>query len=132
MATHSSILGWQTPWSEEPGGLQSPLGHKRARHDLVTRQQLLHKIIHFGVYLRGPGGSVPHLEGSPSWQQCWARTGAPVGKLSGGSSVLGGSCLHLCVREGSGMASASLLGNSRFENKQHFPDTFLCPIFLSM
>ena len=23
MATRSSILGWETPWTEEPGGLQS-------------------------------------------------------------------------------------------------------------
>ena len=23
MATHSSILVWKTPWTEEPGGLQS-------------------------------------------------------------------------------------------------------------
>ena len=23
METHSSILGWEIPWSEEPGGLQS-------------------------------------------------------------------------------------------------------------
>ena len=23
MATHSSILAWQVPWTEEPGGLQS-------------------------------------------------------------------------------------------------------------
>ena len=23
MATHSSILAWQIPWAEEPGGLQS-------------------------------------------------------------------------------------------------------------
>ena len=23
MATHSSILAWQTPWTDEPGGLQS-------------------------------------------------------------------------------------------------------------
>ena len=23
MATHSSILPWRTPWTEEPGGLQS-------------------------------------------------------------------------------------------------------------
>ena len=27
MATHSSILAWETPWTEEPGGLQS-LGPK--------------------------------------------------------------------------------------------------------
>ena len=24
MATHSSILAWEIPWREEPGGLQSP------------------------------------------------------------------------------------------------------------
>ena len=28
MATHSSILAWSIPWTEEPGGLQS-LGSKR-------------------------------------------------------------------------------------------------------
>ena len=27
MATHSSILVWETPWTEEPGGLQS-MGHR--------------------------------------------------------------------------------------------------------
>ena len=32
MATHSSILVWRIPWSEEPGGLQS-MGSKRVRHD---------------------------------------------------------------------------------------------------
>ena len=26
-ATHSSILAWRIPWTEEPGGLQS-MGHK--------------------------------------------------------------------------------------------------------
>ena len=28
MATHSSILGWEIPWTEEPGGLQS-MGSQR-------------------------------------------------------------------------------------------------------
>ena len=28
MATHSSILAWRIPWTEEPGGLHSPLGRK--------------------------------------------------------------------------------------------------------
>ena len=32
MATHSSILTWEVPWTEEPGGLQS-MGSKRARHN---------------------------------------------------------------------------------------------------
>ena len=28
MATHSSILAWEIPWTEEPGGLQ-PIGSQR-------------------------------------------------------------------------------------------------------
>ena len=31
-ATHSSILAWRIPWTEEPGGLQS-MGSQRVRHD---------------------------------------------------------------------------------------------------
>ena len=31
MATHSSILAWRIPWTEEPGGLQS-MGSRRVRH----------------------------------------------------------------------------------------------------
>ena len=34
MATHSSALAWRIPWTEEPGGLYSPWGH-RVRHDWV-------------------------------------------------------------------------------------------------
>ena len=32
MATHSSILAWEVPWTEEPGGLQST-GLQRGGHD---------------------------------------------------------------------------------------------------
>ena len=32
MATHSSILAWKIPWTEEPGGLQS-MGLQRVRQD---------------------------------------------------------------------------------------------------
>ena len=32
MTTHSSILAWRIPWTEEPGGLQS-MGSQRAGHD---------------------------------------------------------------------------------------------------
>ena len=31
MATHSSILAWEIPWAEEPGGLQS-MGSQRVGH----------------------------------------------------------------------------------------------------
>ena len=37
MATHSSILAWEIPQTEEPGGLQST-GSQRVRHDLATKQ----------------------------------------------------------------------------------------------
>ena len=42
MATHCSILAWEIPWIEEPGGLQ-PMGSQRVGHDWVTslsRQQV--------------------------------------------------------------------------------------------
>ena len=32
LATHSSILAWRIPWTEEPGGLQ-PMGPQRVGHD---------------------------------------------------------------------------------------------------
>ena len=38
MATHSSSLAWKTPWTGNPGGLQSIETH-RVRWDLVTKQQ---------------------------------------------------------------------------------------------
>ena len=41
MATHSSILAWEIPWTEEPGGLQLT-GSQSFRHDLATKQQQQH------------------------------------------------------------------------------------------
>ena len=37
MATHSSILAWEIPWTEEPGRLQ-PIRPQTVGHDLVTKQ----------------------------------------------------------------------------------------------
>ena len=39
MATHCSILAWEIPWTEEPGGLQSMGVKRRAGHDLAAKQQ---------------------------------------------------------------------------------------------
>ena len=36
MATHSGILTWEIPWTEEPGGLQS-MGSQRVRHSLQAK-----------------------------------------------------------------------------------------------
>ena len=35
MATHSSTLAWEIPWTEEPGGLQT-MGSQRIGHNRVT------------------------------------------------------------------------------------------------
>ena len=37
MATHSSVLAWRIPWTEEPGGPQS-MGSQRVGHDSGTKQ----------------------------------------------------------------------------------------------
>ena len=42
MATHSSILTWRIPWTEEPGRLQS-MGLQRVKHGWVT---YTHTLIH--------------------------------------------------------------------------------------
>ena len=42
MATHSSILTWRIPWTEEPGELQ-PMGLQRVEHNLRTNTHKLHK-----------------------------------------------------------------------------------------
>ena len=45
MATHSRILAWRIPWTEEPGGLQS-MGSKRVGHntsDLARTRTLVGK-----------------------------------------------------------------------------------------
>ena len=36
MATHSGILAWKTPWSEEPSRLQF-MGSQKVGHELATK-----------------------------------------------------------------------------------------------
>ena len=38
MTTHSSVLAWRIPWTEEAGGLQS-IGLQRVRDDLSQQEQ---------------------------------------------------------------------------------------------
>ena len=38
ITTHSSILAWEIPWTEEPDRLQF-IGSQRVGHDLATKQQ---------------------------------------------------------------------------------------------
>ena len=41
MATHSSILAWETPWTEEPGGLQSTGRQSHLVTDAATRWEYI-------------------------------------------------------------------------------------------
>ena len=47
MATHSSVLAWEMPWTEEPGRLRS-MGSLRVRHDRQTE--------HTGTHWHSGGG----------------------------------------------------------------------------
>ena len=38
MATHSSILAWEIPWTDESGGLPS-MRSQRVRHEQATEQR---------------------------------------------------------------------------------------------
>ena len=53
MAAHSSILTWENPWTEEPGGLQS-MGSQGAGHDWETNSFLSYKteILLLDIYPR--------------------------------------------------------------------------------
>ena len=47
MATHSSILAWRIPWTEEPGGLQS-MGLQRVEH---TTQRISLSLLTFSYLI---------------------------------------------------------------------------------
>jgi len=50
MATHSSILAWRIPWTEEPGGLLF-MESQRVRHDWVTKH-IKYKNVTFKKFLK--------------------------------------------------------------------------------
>ena len=54
MATHSSVLAWKIPWTEEPGELQS-MGSQRVRHDwsdlALTYWEIIQGTLHLGQNL---------------------------------------------------------------------------------
>ena len=65
MATHSSVLIWRIPWTEEPGGLQS-MGSQRVRHKWMTNSSLSHPVCHVIHVLPLPGLDYCHHI-SPTW-----------------------------------------------------------------
>ena len=63
MATHSNILAWKIPWTEEPSRLQS-MGSQRVGHDWATSLSL------FSQYL---SSSYLYLTTKISWSSCLTR-----------------------------------------------------------
>ena len=68
MATHSRILAWKIPWTEEPGGLQSTELH-RVRHDW-SDSACMHTVAAAAKSLQSCPTLCDPLDGSP--------TGSPV------------------------------------------------------
>ena len=52
MAPHSSILAWRTPWTEEPGRLQS-MGSQKAGHNSVTEHTHTSAVLIYNVLVLG-------------------------------------------------------------------------------
>ena len=68
MATHSSILAWKTPWTEESGGLHS-MGSQRVRHDW-SNLALTYMIVMVNCGLRKAFSYLP-VNPSPYWTSVW-------------------------------------------------------------
>ena len=70
MATHSSILAWRLPWTEEPGGL-SPMESQRVRHDWsdLASMHANPRIRALSEKVRGDL-RLRRLKGEATWRHC--------------------------------------------------------------
>ena len=50
IATHSSILAWEIPWTQKPGGLRS-MGSQRVEHNLTTKHRQQSPCTYIRLYL---------------------------------------------------------------------------------
>ena len=64
MATHSSILAWRIPWTEEPGRLQS-MGSQRVGHDSATS---------LSFYIPWASLVAQMLKNLPAMQKTWVQS----------------------------------------------------------
>ena len=67
MATHSSVLAWEIPWTEEPGGLQS-MGSQTVGHDLMTKQT--NKYVYIYIYFRRERVTRLNAKTVYKWNDC--------------------------------------------------------------
>ena len=72
MATHSSILDWEVPWTEEPCGLQS-MGSQGVGHDSAHMDTNTHTHTHTHTLLKAVSTDIiddnVHLS---SWKICFS------------------------------------------------------------
>ena len=100
MATHSSILAWRIPWTEEPGGLQS-VGSQRVRHDWLIHT---HTHTHTHTYILVPFMVDVGFHGDSDGKQSACNAGV-AGSISwsdrspreGNCNSLQCSCLENCM-----------------------------------
>ena len=117
MATHSSILAWRIPWTEEQGGLQS-VGSRRVRRDWATKRAGTQVERVPGSHIRQKVGKKSHVSQTLHsennfvsrkriWQRIIQRTFSSVflGVTWGGSArivvpgVMDGCLIPRCVEE---------------------------------
>ena len=105
MATHSSVLAWEIPWTEEPGGTLR--GVTRVRHDWATKQQQAALAAAGHALLSSLGSTFPGPEAGLSSQSlltALSAVGSSFRSASGEyhSAVLSGwSSFHLLSTWGS-------------------------------
>ena len=85
MTTHSSILTWRIPWTEEPGGLQSIESH-RVEHDGSDLSGMyLHRYRYRYVYItwthiQAYYATLKKKEGNPAFCGNSVKTGGYYGR----------------------------------------------------
>ena len=104
-ATCSSILAWEIPWIEEPGGLQSMVS-QRVGHDFITKQQqqqLASCALRFGCRFSLKRTPCCQFCDQEDWQALhwWAaQTLAPLPSEDLGILQTGCCCYGPCVQRG--------------------------------
>ena len=68
-ATHSSILAWRIPWTEEPGGLQATGSQKR--HGIATKQTTVSAFYFLSQERHRPLAKPEMTKRAPSLPECF-------------------------------------------------------------
>ena len=82
MATHSSILAWRIPWTEEPGGRQSGVAKTQTRLSDFTFTAAFLLLLPRETAPHPPWPRPPSPEGGHSWAVTSQNPGCSPGSLS--------------------------------------------------